>query len=357
MLNEIGRWPRRRLHHPEAPCEDPAPVNTTKESPTPASDRHWAHSPAARHRHLRVTTDDGVDLAVSDLGPRRPQHTVVFLHGLCLNSTSWAPEIDRIVRRYGPAVRVISYDHRGHGSSAKAPLSTYNIDQLAEDFAAVLSALEVTGPLTVVGHSMGGMTALAYLSRPATQQPADPTGLVLVATAAGKLAQRGLGRLLTTPGTVALAQLVTHTPEHMLRGLINPLCATLVRVRNHVPTATFAAVALAALTTTPAATAIGFLPTLRTYDLYPNLHAIRARTVIVSGGMDALTPQAHARDLAAAIPGALHLTVPDAGHMLPQQAPEVIDQAIRDVMALELRSGVRHHPWSSRPLEHLHVAS
>ena len=55
---------------------------------------------------------------------------------------------------------------------------------------------------------------------------------------------------------------------------------------------------------------------------------ISARTVIVSGDLDPLTPAAHSRDLAAAIPGAHHINVADAGHMLPQQAPDVIHRAI-----------------------------
>ena len=72
------------------------------------------------------------------------------------------------------------------------------IDRLAADLDEVLTALNVTAPLTLVGHSMGAMAALAYLSRPARERSVDPHGLVLVAAAAGKLAQRGLGRLLGT---------------------------------------------------------------------------------------------------------------------------------------------------------------
>ena len=112
-------------------------------------------------KHPLVRTSDGVSLAVCDTGPRSAEHTVVFLHGLCLNQTSWEPQITYLLRRYGRSVRVISYDHRGHGRSAAAPMNSYRIDQLADDLAQVLTALAVTGPLTLVGHSMGGMTALA----------------------------------------------------------------------------------------------------------------------------------------------------------------------------------------------------
>ncbi|WP_438502204.1 thioesterase domain-containing protein [Mycobacterium arosiense] len=50
------------------------------------------------------------------------------------------------------------------------------IDRLADDLAEVLTALRVTGPLTLAGHCMGGMTALAYLGRPAAPRTGRSTG-------------------------------------------------------------------------------------------------------------------------------------------------------------------------------------
>jgi pimeloyl-ACP methyl ester carboxylesterase len=152
-----------------------------------------------QYRQLTVLANDGIRLACTDRGDPDAAHTVVFLHGLCLNSTSWTHHINQLTNRYGPAVRIISYDHRGHGISASAPAPSYTIDRLAADLSDVLRALRVHGPLTLVGHSMGGMTALAYLEQPCNQRPVEPTGLVLIATAAGKLTQRGLGRLLAAP--------------------------------------------------------------------------------------------------------------------------------------------------------------
>ncbi|MBO0882340.1 MAG: alpha/beta hydrolase [Mycobacterium sp.] len=280
-------------------------------------------------KHPVVSTRDGVSLAVHDTGPRSAEHTVVFLHGLCLNQTLWDRQISYLRRRYGRSVRVISYDHRGHGRSASAPMSTYRIDQLADDLAQVLTALEVSGPLTLVGHSMGGMTALAYLGRPAVERPIEPGGLVLVATAAGKLTERGLARLLATPAPAALVGLIEHTPAHAVHALVGPVRATLSRWHGHGDGARLAATVVGALTGTPVATAVGFLPSLRAYDQYPTLASIHAHTVVISGGADPLTPATHAADLAAGIAGAQHVRVPYAGHMLPQLVPHVINDAIR----------------------------
>jgi hypothetical protein len=74
---------------------------------------------------ISVMTRDGVRLGVHDGGPRRAEHTVVFLHGFCLTGASWSHQIDYLLRRYGEHVRVISYDHRGHGRSSGAPISTH----------------------------------------------------------------------------------------------------------------------------------------------------------------------------------------------------------------------------------------
>jgi pimeloyl-ACP methyl ester carboxylesterase len=299
-------------------------------------------------KHPLVRTSDGVRLAVCDTGPRTAEHTVVFLHGLCLNHTSWERQITYLLRRYGRSVRVISYDHRGHGRSAAAPMNTYRIDQLADDLAQVLTALDVTGPLTLVGHSMGAMTALAYLGRPAAERPIEPDGLVLAATAAGKLAERGLGRLLATPAPAALVELVEHTPQYALHALVGPMCASLSRWRGHWHGATLAALTVAALTTTPVATAVGFLPSLRAYNQYATLPSIHARTVVISGGADPLTPGSHAADLTAGICGAEHVHVPYAGHMLPQQAPHVVNDAIRRTIGYP-RQRPSHEPLSARP--------
>lgn len=290
---------------------------------------------AGGRRHVQVLARDGVRLSVCDWRPQQAEFTVVLLHGWCLSDMSWSRQKARLRRHFGDRVRIISVDHRGHGRSEAAPVRTCRIEQLADDLAVILAALEVSGPVTLVGHSMGAMVALEYLALPVEQRPVDPDGLVLVATAAGKLAQRGLGRLLKTPATAALVAALAHTPEHLLRVMAGPVCGAVGRWCGCDPAerATVAALAASALATTPLTTAIGFLPSLRDWDRTEVLDGIRARTVVVSGGTDLLTPVAHARELAAGIPGASHVHVAEAGHMLPQQAAAVVDAAIRTVIA------------------------
>lgn len=289
-----------------------------------------------------VTTSDGVRLAVRDYGTAfAPEHTIVLLHGLCLTRSSWALQIRHLLRRWGGSVRIITYDHRGHGESTGADMRTYRIDRLADDLAEVLTALRVTGPLTLAGHSMGGMTALAYLGRPAADRPVEPQGLVLVATAAGRLAERGLGRLLNTRATEMLFELVHHIPQRAMdraiNGLVRPLCGGLAKYSG-ADWQGAAALTVSAISTTPLTTAAGFLPSLKRYDEYHALATIGANTVVVSGGADRTTPAAHARDIAAAIPGATHLHQPDAGHMLLEEHPQCVSDAIDSVLSVRTPS-------------------
>jgi hypothetical protein len=160
---------------------------------------------------------------------------------------------------------------------------------------AAVAQLDISGSVTLVGHSLGAMVALAYLARRSRARPADPDSLVLVATAAGRPTERGLGHLLATPRIGGLCRLVEHAPAHALRAQAAPACAELGRWSGCGQTqrATLVALASAALATTPASTAVG---------------------------ADLLTPPVHGRDIAEHIPGAVHLCVPGAEHM-PQQAP------------------------------------
>ena len=276
-----------------------------------------------------VIARDGVRLVVRDQGPRHAEATVVLLHGLCLEKGSWACQIRHLTRQWGDRIRIISYDHRGHGGSGSAPKQTYTVAQLADDLADVLTALRVTGRVTLAGHSMGGMVALAYLGRPAAERPVEPHGLVLVATAAGKLAERGIGRLLASPATDVLCGLAALAPHRAIRLLTKPVCATLaLQVGSHARSTLSELFANALAATSSLDSAVGFLPGLRSYDQTATLPSVRAQTIILSGGADVITPPSHSRDMASAIPGAVHEHHPMAGHMLLQEAAHAVTDAI-----------------------------
>lgn len=283
-------------------------------------------------RRHTITTVDGVGLAVEEYGSADAEHTVYFWHGLCLSKLAFMPQITLLRRRFGDAVRMVAVDHRGHGHSGSAAMASYTIAQLGRDVATVLAEIGGRGSCTLVGHSMGGMALLEYLRLPASWRPVDPDALVLVGTAAGRLAERGAGRLLGLPLLGALAEVVEHTHhgDRAVRTLVRPVCRTVGRVCGLCDSDrdTLTATVANAVYTTPLTTAVGFLPSLKSYDAYGVLATITARTTVISGGADLLTPPAHARDLAAGIDGATHRHLPAAGHMLLHEAPHVVANEI-----------------------------
>lgn len=286
--------------------------------------------PTVGYRERTIVASDGVRLAVRDYRfTKNAEHTVVLLHGLCLTQDSWAAQIRDLVQEWGTSIRIVTYDHRGHGRSSSAPMRTYRIDRLAADLADVLAALKVSGPLTIAGHSMGGMTALEYLGRPAADRPVEPSGLVLIATAAGKLAERGIGRLIATPATEALFEIVQRAPRFATEQAVKVIAKTFSDAVMAIPGLDATArTALSALPANSLTTAAGFLLGLKRYDRYDTLTSITANTVVVSGGTDYATPVSHADDLAATITGAVHTHIPAAGHMLLQEEPRRVSAAI-----------------------------
>src|SRR5271165_903377 len=98
---------------------------------------------------MRAQVDEcEINLEVVGSGPR-----VVLLHGLGSCLQDWQPQIAALADRY----TVIAIDLRGHGESGKPP-GPYSMEMLAADVRQVLEKLE-TGPVHVVGLSLGGMVA------------------------------------------------------------------------------------------------------------------------------------------------------------------------------------------------------
>lgn len=106
----------------------------------------------------RIVSLPGGDLQVVDRGPRDAP-PIVLIHGFASALDWWDRMMPQLQRRH----RVVAVDLLGHGGSEK-PGSGYSIENQADLVAGVLGRLGAEGA-TVVGHSMGGVVAVALAER------------------------------------------------------------------------------------------------------------------------------------------------------------------------------------------------
>ncbi len=92
-----------------------------------------------------------VELYYEIVGQGEP---LLFIHGLGSSARDWQLQADFFCQQY----RVITFDTRGHGQSAKPP-GPYSVPLFAQDTVGLIKALNLA-PTHVVGISMGGMMAL-----------------------------------------------------------------------------------------------------------------------------------------------------------------------------------------------------
>jgi len=101
---------------------------------------------------------DGTDLYYKDWGKGAP---VVLLHGWPLTGDTFD---DAALRLAENGCRAIIPDRRGFGRSDQ-PWDGYDYDTFADDVAAVLDDAGITGPVALVGFSMGGGEVARYLTK------------------------------------------------------------------------------------------------------------------------------------------------------------------------------------------------
>lgn len=96
-----------------------------------------------------------------DEGPRRPEVTLVFIHGLANSHAMWEGVIKHIDKRN---VRIICVDLLGFGASPKPGWATYHAALQARALRHTLRVKRIRTPVVLVGHSLGSLVAIQYAS-------------------------------------------------------------------------------------------------------------------------------------------------------------------------------------------------
>lgn len=291
-------------------------------------------------RGSMVAASDGVPLAVREAGPTDAPMTVVFAHGYTLSMDTWHFQRRHLGDRFGSEIRMVFYDQRGHGLSGASTRSHSTIAQLAADLDTVISATAPTGPIVVIGHSMGGMTVLGYAARHPAAVGERVLGVGLVSTAMAELSESGLGAVLNSGVVKRAAGLAGRTPAVFTSGrkalgaVITPFIyggsfGDPARISPTV--ARFVDTLIAS---TDVLTIANFFETLTRHDETAAVPVLRdVRTTVLCGDRDLLTPLDRSVDIAEQLPDAEFVVVPGAGHMVMLEEPAHVSEVLGDLIA------------------------
>ncbi|MEV8351584.1 alpha/beta fold hydrolase [Streptomyces niveus] len=271
--------------------------------------------------------------------------TVVFSHGYCLNQDSW--HFQRAALR--GLVRTVFWDQRSHGRSARGlaqqgpdgvPVS---IDQLGRDLKAVIDAAAPEGPLVLVGHSMGGMTMMALAGHSPELVRERVVGAAFVGSSSGKLGEVSFGlpvagvnavrRVL--PGVLKALGSQTELVERGRRATAD-LFAGLIKRYSFSSKDVDPAVARFAerlIEGTPIDVVAEFYPAFTEHDESDALPVFMdVPVLVVAGDRDLITPSSHSEAIAYLLPDSELVIVPDAGHLVMLEHPEVVTDRLADLL-------------------------
>ncbi|MDQ1660453.1 MAG: hypothetical protein QOJ68_433 [Blastococcus sp.] len=277
-----------------------------------------------------MQTYDGLHLSVTSYGPADAPLTVFLAHCWTLNQEDWHYQVRDLQKEFGHGIRIITWDHRGHGDSDPVPRADATIENLARDWSDLIDQLAPTGPLVLAGHSVGGMTLMELADiRPDLVDRV--VGVAFVSTSSGQLDTVTLG--LPETGQLLRAQiprmlaLRSRTLSRRARRRA-PIVERLVMRRfvfGRPLRLADAALAVDGLINCPGNTVVGFYEDAMLHDRVRALKVLDGvPTHVLVGTRDVLTPPSHARRIADHVGGAVLTVAPDAGHMLPLERDQLV---------------------------------
>jgi 3-oxoadipate enol-lactonase len=239
----------------------------------------------------------------------------LFGGSLGTNRAMWDPQVAAL----SPQLRMIAFDHRGHGGSPVPP-GPYEIAQMGLDVVALIDALGLDR-VSYVGLSIGGMVGLWL----AAHHPERIDRLVLMTTSAypdpsGAFNERAATvRAAGTTEVVADAVVARWFTPHwseshaeVVGGFREMICATSAEG--------YAACCEA----------------ISAFDIREDLSRIVAPTLVIGGAQDPAIPPEHQRAIAAGVAGARLEIVEDAAHLPNVQHPDTVNGLIAEHLGVEL---------------------
>lgn len=235
------------------------------------------------------------------LGHAAPRD-VVLIHGAGETGLLWRPILDRL----SGDGRAVALNLPGH------PVGDATCRTMKEYAEAVHESIARSGLRrpAVCGHSMGGAIALTL----ALERPDDVGAMILLATGA----KLGVSSELVDG--------LREQPVKVIERTITPM--SFFQVDLAVAREARAALALS----NPGIFLNDYLA-CADFDVRDRLCEIRARTLIVCGENDRMTPPRWSHYLQANIPSSTAFFIGEAGHMAPIEKPLLCGRLIQDFLA------------------------
>jgi 3-oxoadipate enol-lactonase len=232
--------------------------------------------------------------------------TVVLSNSLGSTPAMWDPQLPALAER----LRVVRYDHRGHGRSP-VPDGPYELDDLGADALALLDRLELER-VHWCGLSLGGMVGMWM----AINAPERIDRLVLCCTSA----RLGPPEMWADRAATVRANGVDAVADAGLERWLTP--GFIEREPQ------IAARTRAMLAATPAEGYAACCGVIERMDQVARLGEIRAPTLVIAAADDPATPPEHGELIASKVPGARLEIVDDARHLATIEQPEAMTALI-----------------------------
>lgn len=256
-------------------------------------------------RAIDVPVSDGTLSIEHHAGPGA---TLVFLHYWGGSAATWAP-----VQAHLTGTPMVAWDQRGWARSASLP-GPYDLEAVADDVEAVVTALDLD-EVVLVGHSQGGKIAQVVAHR----HPAWLRAIVFVASAPPRPPQFVDGAYREQ---LAHAYDSAETVEGALDAVLTAT-ALAPDVRRQVVQDSLSASGAARLE-------------WPTHGIAADIGdgSIDVTTAVVVGERDKVEPPEVLEELLLPrLPNVIGFhVVPDAGHLLPLEAPAAVAEAVNGVL-------------------------
>ena len=261
---------------------------------------------------------NGIDLNVEERGRGEP---LLLLHGFTGSATTW-----RALSGALDGWRCIAVDLIGHGASdAPADAARYSMESCVAVLVALLDALGV-GRLPVLGYSMGGRIALQL----AAAAPERVSALVLEGASAGIDDPAERAERVASDHELADAIERDGLPAFVDRWERIPLFSTHTRL----PADVRARLRAQRLANRPhgLANSLRGMGAGAQTSLWPRLNALTMPALLIAGADDAKYSNM-AGAMADRMPTAGVCIVPDAGHAVHLERPEIFSDRVKEFLS------------------------